>query len=96
MRYGGETRETAGYYYVHTTGFGDITSNFRDPWSEPLTPHVQLFFVDTEPEADRLIVDLAKANPGMEYGKAHVSTVAVTPPSQPVMSKYTEKGLLPL
>ena len=67
-----------------------------DPYSNPLDSQIMCVFVDSEAEADNLITVLAKANPGKEYGKARVSNVAVCPPGEPVISKFTEKGLLPL
>lgn len=66
-----------------------------DPYSNPLDQRLNVFFVDNEAEADFLITTLAKANPGRTYGKAKVLTVAVTHPTEPVISKFTEKGLLP-
>ena len=98
IRYGAGNRTTVGYYALHMTGLALGEGNIRqvDPYSDPLSQGVQLRFVESEAEADLLIVELAKTNPGYEYGKARVSTVAVIPVTEPVMSKYTEKGLLPL
>jgi hypothetical protein len=66
-----------------------------DPYANPLDSRLNVFFVENEAEADHLIITLAKANTGRSYGKSRVLSVAVTPPGDPVISKFTEKGLLP-
>lgn len=74
---------------------GDNNRSMPDPYANPLDQRLNVFFVENEAEADQLITTLAKANTGRSYGKARVLTVAVTPPGEPVISKFTEKGLLP-
>lgn len=68
---------------------------YPDPYANPLDGNIMCVFVDSEAEADYAIKCFAKANPGKEYGKARVSNVAVCMPGEPVISKFTEKGLLP-
>lgn len=85
-----------GWYYAQWRNHSRSSEGFLDPYSDPLTPHVHVFFVASEAEADRLVEALSRKNQGKEFGKAKLMTVAVAQISKPVYSQFTEKGLLPL
>lgn len=66
-----------------------------NPFDVPLHGDIQLFFVESEDDAHALQTALAERNAGTEYGVCQVQTVALSKPSKPVISKFTEKGLMP-
>ena len=78
---------------VYTTPGVQVEAN---PFDQPLSPKLFLFYVMDEREATRLQSDLARANPGIEYGVAKLQSVAVSKAAPPVISKFTEKGLMPV
>lgn len=73
-----------------------ITKAMEDLFENPTASTQQVFFVDTELEADRLMMHLSGANPGIEYGKARVLVVAHATAAPPVLARYTERGLMPV
>lgn len=90
VRYGsGGMDRTSG---VYTTPGVQVGAN---PFDQPLGPKLFLFYVTDEVEANRLQGELARANPGIEYGVAKLQSVAVSKAAPPVISKFTEKGLMP-
>lgn len=93
----GDEQRRLGVNGVYEIAFNESAGPGKvpDPYANPLDALIMCVFVDSEAEADNLITTLAKANPGKEYGKARVSNVAICPPGEPVISKFTEKGLLP-
>ena len=90
VRYGDRRGATTGVFTATWSGKED-----RDLFENPMSDTQQLYFVNTEPEADRLITELATANPGIEYGKARVLTVASAAPAAAVIARFTEQGLMP-
>ena len=91
VRYG--DRRNDGTQGVYRATFG---SKMEDLFENPVAATQQLFFVDTELEADRLMMHLSEANPGIEYGKARVLVVAHATAAPPVLARYTERGLMPV
>lgn len=73
-----------------------VVNNTVNPFDAPLASGLQVFFVDTEEEAGHLQAALASRNSGIEYGVAQMQSVALSSPAKPIVSKFTEKGLMPV
>lgn len=91
VRYGDRRNDGSNGVYTATW-----SKESQDLFESPMADSQQLFFVNTEIEANRLMTELAQANPGVEYGKARVLTVAHSASTPAVLARFTERGLMPV